>query len=258
MSHVPFDKTFKSCYCLLNCNCAKIYPSSTYTTHIIHHYPQSRQYSQRSSNFDESESDTVESNEKFKIVVILDESGSMENIRSNMLKSINDLITEQKQIKERPATFTLVKFNDKINRKMENIPLEETRRLTSEDYKPEGSTALYDAIGSTINRFRNERDVLMVIITDGQENASTNYNKDYVTRKFDEKKKYNNWSYVYLSCDLTTAQQGANMGLNTSNYSTNVQMPVYQYGEYISNNLNSAMTNFRKNGTSVQAQLNRI
>ena len=245
----------KVCYCLLDCKCTRD-PTFFSATHVIHHYPQPRR-SVREQVVQECDNSTVEPNNKFKIVIILDESGSMENIRTNMLKSINDLITEQKQIKERPATFTLVKFNDKINRKMENTPLEETRLLTSEDYKPEGTTALYDAIGSTINRFRNERDVLMVIITDGQENASTRYNKEYCTQKIDEKKKYNNWSYVYLSCDLNTAEQGTKMGLSNSTYATNAQIPVEKYSYYLSNNLNTAMSNFRKNGVSVQSQLNK-
>jgi hypothetical protein len=201
---------------------------------------------------------TVESNNKFKIVVVLDESGSMESIRKNMLDSLNDLIKEQKQIKERPSTFTLIKFNDKINKKMENMPLEETNLLSSEDYVPSGSTALYDAIGYTINRFRNERDVLMVIITDGQENASKKYNKNFVSTKLDEKKKYNNWSYVYLSCDLQTFEQGTGMGLNNSAFSSNVQIRQASYGSYISKNLNSALSNFRKNGVSVQSQLNSL
>lgn len=240
-----------SCYCLLKCNCNQpVHHPVHQPIHHIHHYRPS------SSLVLTEDNSTVESNNKFKIVVVLDESGSMGNIRDNMLKSINDLLKEQKQIKERPATFTLVKFNDKINRKMENMPLEETRLLTTEDYKPEGSTALYDAIGNTVNRFRNERDVLMVIITDGQENASTRYTKEYCTQKIDEKKKYNNWSYVYLSCDLNTAEQGTAMGLKNSSFSTNVQMPVNMYGDYISKNLNSAMGNFRKNGVSVQSQLN--
>lgn len=199
---------------------------------------------------------TVESNDKFKIVVVLDESGSMESIRKNMLDSLNDLIKEQKQIKERPATFTLIKFNDKINKKMENMPLEETNLLSSEDYTPNGATALYDAIGYTINRFRNERDVLMVIITDGQENSSKQYNKQYVSTKLDEKKKYNNWSYVYLSCDLQTFEQGTGMGLNNSAFSSNVQIRQESYGSYISKNLNSALSNFRRKGVSVQSQLN--
>lgn len=198
----------------------------------------------------------VKPNSKFKIVVILDESGSMESIRKNMLDSLNDLIKEQKQIKERPATFTLIKFNDKINRKYENFPMEEMNLLNLEDYMPRGSTSLYDAIGTTVNRFRNERDVLMVIVTDGQENSSKIYDKQFVSTKLDEKKKYNNWSYVYMSCDLQTFEQGTNIGLGNSAFSSNVQMKQESYGSYISNNLNKALSNFRRNGVSVQSQLN--
>jgi predicted metal-dependent peptidase len=198
----------------------------------------------------------IETNNKFKIVVVLDESGSMENIRQNMLDSLNDLIREQKQVKERPATFTLIKFNDRVNTQRENVPLEDVELLKVSDYCPNGSTALYDAIGYTINRFRNERDVLLVIITDGHENASRDFDKTYVTSKLQEKEKYNKWSYVYLSCDLNTFQQGNNMGFASSPVCSNVQVSKDNYKSYISKNLNEALTNYRTSGLSVQSQLN--
>ena len=198
----------------------------------------------------------IETNNKFKIVVILDESGSMENIRKNMLDSLNDLIKEQKQISGRPATFSLIKFSENVNAIKENVPLEEMNLLSPEDYQPNGSTALYDGIGYAINRFRNERDVLMVIITDGHENASKQFNKQYVTTKLDEKQKYNNWSYVYLSCDLNTFEQGNSMGLNTSAFCSNVQKSVDDYGVYLSRNVSQAMSNYRTKGISVNSQLN--
>jgi len=194
----------------------------------------------------------------FKIVIILDESMSMMDIKENMLKSLNILIREQQQIKERPATMTLIKFNSKVNMKFENMPIEEIRPLTSDDYRPDGSTALYDAIGYAINRFTNEHDVMTVIIIDGQDNMSRTYNKDYIAQKLNEKKKYNNWSTIYLSCDISTFEQGQRMGMANSSQSTNVQMPANIYGKYISNNLNSAISNFRRNGISVQSQLNHV
>lgn len=199
---------------------------------------------------------TVPSSSLFKIVVILDESGSMEGIRTSILKSLNDLIKEQKQIKERAASFTLVKFSDKVKRVKEIEPLETTSLLEANDYIPSGSTALYDAIGSTINRFRNEKDVLMVIITDGQENASRKYNKSYVNEKIEHMKSTKEWTYVYLSCDLTTSAQGNQIGCNVSNYCSNVVRNVGAYGDFISQDLNIALSNYRKKGESVQRQLN--
>lgn len=203
------------------------------------------------------QTEPVTSNSFFKIVVVLDESGSMGIVRNDMIKSINDLVTEQKQIKERPSTFTLVKFNDKIKRVIKNSPLEDTKVLTTEDYAPSGPTALYDCIGDTIEWFRNERDVLMVIVTDGQENASRSFTKNEVNKMIEEKKKTHNWTYVYLSCDLNTAAQGSNIGLYRSSLTTNAVVNQESFGSYVSNNLNSAISNYRQKGMSVQSQLNK-
>lgn len=191
----------------------------------------------------------------FKIVIVLDESGSMAPIKSQIIKSINDLISEQQSIEERPATFTLVKFNDHINRVMTNKPLKNVHRLDYSDYNPTGSTALYDAIGNTVEWFRNEKDVLLVIVTDGQENASTKYNRHQINQMIDNKKIQNNWSYVYLSSDLSTEIQGNNIGLQRSSYSANCQVERAHFGDFIGNNLNTAISNCRKKGISVQSQI---
>lgn len=196
-------------------------------------------------------------NSTFKIVVILDESGSMEDIRENMIKSINDLIKEQKQVTEgKPTTLTLVKFNNIIKRVIEDKPLNEVQYLTSNDYRPNGSTALYDCIGDTIQRFRNQKDVLMVIVTDGQENASRDYNNREITKMIEDKKKYDGWSYVYLSSDIGTFSQGNSMGLNESFNCTNKIINKSNFGYYVSKNLNDAIKQQRSCGLSVNAQLN--
>ena len=202
------------------------------------------------------QTEPVTPNNLFKIVIILDESGSMESVRNNMIKSINDLIKEQKQIKERPASFTLVKFNHLVNRVIKNISLEEISLLNSEDYTPSGGTALYDCIGDTIEWFRNEKDVLMIIVTDGQENSSKSFTKDEITRMIDEKKNKNGWTYVYLSNDLSTASQGDFLGFKKSDHATNNVIRQEEFATYLSNNVCEAISNCRKSGLSVQRQLN--
>jgi len=196
----------------------------------------------------------VKHTDDFKIVVILDESGSMESIRKDMIKALNDLIKEQKQL-DRPCQFTFVKFNDNVKRVIENTDLKNVREFTLEDYRPDKLTALYDAIGETIDWFRYESDVLMVIITDGQENASKKYNKKQIFDLLDEKKKYRNWTYVYLSNDLTNSAQGTHIGLDNSAYSANCVVDQNRYGDYVSQTLNRAIFNHRAFGHSVQSQL---
>ena len=203
------------------------------------------------------DSPAVPHTDTFKIVMILDESGSMENIRSKMISSINTLITEQQQIPGRETTFTLVKFSDGIKRVIENKPLNQVKLLTPEHYMPNGSTALFDAIGDTISWFRNEKDVLMVIVTDGQENASHRFNRTMINNMIEDKQKNNNWTYVYLSNDLSTAKQGDSIGCTTSRVASNCVVEQESFGDYISSQLNSAIGNYRCKGVSVQSQLNK-
>lgn len=227
-------------------------PSTKVVKH--HHYYHDPSLQQSTTS---SKSDTVTFDTLYKIVIVLDESGSMGSIKQDMLKSINDLIREQKQVRGRPTTFTLVKFNDKINRVIKNASLNDVKELSIEDYSPSGSTALYDGICDTIKWFRNEKNVLMIIVTDGMENASKTYNKRQLVSMIDEKKKNNEWTYVYLSNDLSTFEQGNNMGLKSSSFASNCVLEQKSYGNFMSNTLNSAISNFRTNGVSVQSQLNR-
>jgi hypothetical protein len=199
--------------------------------------------------------DTVSHDNFFKIVIVLDESGSMMSVKHQIIKSLNDLIMEQKAITERPTTFTLVKFNDHVNRVMSNKLLSDVHKLTLFDYNPNGSTALYDAIGDTITWFGQHRDLLLVIVTDGEENASTKYTKEQVNKMIDEKKNKNNWTYVYLSSDSNTEMQGNNMGLYKSSHASNCCVEQNNFGSFIGNSLNSAISGFRKKGISVQSQL---
>jgi Mg-chelatase subunit ChlD len=198
----------------------------------------------------------VSHSECFKIVVVLDESGSMNDIRRDMIKALNDIITEQKQISDRPCKFTLVKFNDTVSRVVRNLDLNEVRKLTNDDYRPDRTTALYDAIGDTVNWFRYESDVLMVIVTDGRENASHKYTHKQVTDMLDEKKKHRKWTYVYLSNDLSTKVQGDSLGLQKSRSVSNCVVDQYDYGEFLSNKVNKSISAYRTNGVSVQQQLN--
>jgi len=203
---------------------------------------------------DQENRNPVKHSDDFKIVVILDESGSMESIRKDMIIALNDLITEQKQL-DRPCKFTFVKFNDTVKRVITNTNLKDVKKLTLEDYEPDRSTALYDAIGSTIEWFRYESNVLLVIITDGLENASTKYNKKQIFDLLDEKKRYRDWTYVYLSNDLTNSAQGTNIGCDNSKYSSNCVMDRDKFGSYLSKNMNTAIYNYRVSGQSVQSQL---
>ena len=197
----------------------------------------------------------VETSNDYKIVIILDESGSMSVIKNDMIKSINDLISEQLTV-DKPCKFTLVKFNDKINRVIENTNIKEVSPLTESNYNPSGTTALYDAIGDTVDRFRYEKNVLLVIVTDGQENSSTVYTNSEIKTLLDEKQKNRGWTYVYLANDLSVSKQGDNLGCRQSKFSSNCQVEQEKYGDFVRKDLCQAITKSRSTGVSVQSVLN--
>lgn len=197
----------------------------------------------------------VESSNDYKIVIILDESGSMKCIKNDMIKSINDLINEQQTI-DKPCKFTLVKFNENVNRIIENVNIKEVSLLSESSYNPSGTTALYDAIGDTIDHFRYEKDLLIVIVTDGQENSSKIYKKTEVKNILDEKQKNRGWNYVYLANDLSVSKQGDDLGCRQSNLSSNCQVEQDKYGYFVREDLCQAITKCRSEGISVQTTLN--
>lgn len=147
------------------------------------------------------------------ISVILDRTGSMESIRDDTIGGFNAFLKEQK---EQPgtATLTLVQFDtqDPYEVVHKFKPLKDVPELTRRTYVPRASTPLLDAMGRGINDLeksladmpedeRPER-VVMVVITDGQENSSREFRKDQIEKMIKEKQKKADWQFVFLSADL--------------------------------------------------------
>lgn len=149
------------------------------------------------------------------IVVILDKSGSMHEIRSDIIGSVNQFLTEQKKIADN-TTFTFVTFSDNVETNIIKQPLSSVKLITDSDYQTTGSTALYDAIGLTITKFEHDANVLMVIVTDGQENASKKFNRKEVFDMVTKHKGVNGWNFIYLSADIDTFTQGTTLGFGAN------------------------------------------
>jgi hypothetical protein len=201
-----------------------------------------------------------------KVVMILDQSGSMEPIRNKILVAVNKFIHDQRNIgpEGQDDRFTLVKFSDIVMRPytIDNELMSEVKELQVEDYKPTGGTALFDAIGTTITHFQNEVDLLMIIVTDGEENASQQYKtKDSIQQLVSRQKQDKNWSFVYLSSDLDTFQQGQGIGiqaaksLSASTGSHNVAVGHSALGSFLGTQCNVAVGKFRKGKGKCGVQL---
>lgn len=190
-----------------------------------------------------------------RIILVLDESGSMGKQRKEVVEGVNSMITQQKS--ENPAEnssifFTLVTFSDVI-REVCDTTLEKCELIQESDYKPSGSTALFDAIGRTIRKYQKENNVIMIVATDGKENASSEFTKySQIVEMVKKSKQERNWSYIYISEDIDTFEQGNQMGMSNTSTSKNVKLTTSEIGNYMkSDGYSSAVSGYRKYYTSM-------
>lgn len=161
------------------------------------------------------------------ISVILDRTGSMESIRDDTIGGFNAFLNAQRA-ESGEATLTLVQFDsqDPYEIVHQFKPLPEIPELTWETFVPRASTPLLDAMGRGINDLEKSlRDlseterpsrVVMVIITDGQENASREFRKDQVGKMIREKQEKASWQFVFLSADLDAIGEALQHGIYAS------------------------------------------
>jgi uncharacterized protein YegL len=168
------------------------------------------------------------------IVAIIDRSGSMHSLTKDTIGGFNSFLAEQKKNSGK-AKLTLVQFDDKYQIDYDGADINSVKDLDDNTYKPRGNTALLDAVGKTIVTIgerlsktpEDERpgQVIFLIITDGQENAS----KDYCeAAKIAEMVKHQtdiyNWTFVFLGGGDAAFSQGRALGFSSSNthqYSAN-------------------------------------
>jgi len=155
-----------------------------------------------------------------RVIIIVDETGSMMSNKDVTISSYNEFLDSQRESAATEdeteadiTSFTLVKFN--VNSVLQEVPnVKDAPALTNDTYKPSNCTALYDAMGDTMTKYENEKDNICVIITDGQENASRRFNKNKV---FDMIKKYTDdkgWMFQYLGANQDAFAVGGSFGMN--------------------------------------------
>ena len=147
------------------------------------------------------------------IVIVLDRSGSMSAICSDAIGGFNNFIREQKKLPGK-ANLTLAQFDNEYEIVHEHVPLKDVPELTDETYHPRATTALLDAIGRTIVKADElkTKQVSFVILTDGCENASREYNRSQI---FDliKNRTESGWQFVFLAANQDAIQAGGDIGI---------------------------------------------
>lgn len=155
-------------------------------------------------------------NKEMDVIFLLDRSGSMSNCVSDTIGGYNHYLEEQKKNKYNTKITTIL-FDDQYECLYKRTPIKNVKNLTNKEYFVRGCTALYDAIGKTINSLEkeiNNNKVLFIITTDGLENASKEYHKEDIRKLI---KKHNNWEFLYIGAEIDSYAEGSSLGLKESN-----------------------------------------
>lgn len=154
------------------------------------------------------------------ICFVLDESGSMYNSVDDVIGGFQKLIDEQKAEKNGECIISLYRFSDKVKKDYIGKPVNEVPKLT---YSPGGCTAMNDGVGTAIDeigRWLSDMDEselpsknMIVIMTDGQENASQEYTFDSVKAKIQHQEEKYSWTFVYMGTNLKDLKDANKLGI---------------------------------------------
>lgn len=160
-------------------------------------------------------------------LIVVDESGSMCVIEKQALAGLNETIQTVKKMQEAHPDMeqhiSLMTFDSGHKRYIyDNVLAKDAAMLTSKDYNPGGATPLYDAVGIAISKLNaittDEDHVLMTIITDGEENCSTEYSLSMIKTLIDKMKKQN-WTFSFIGTDNLNVESMAKE-MNIENHLT--------------------------------------
>jgi hypothetical protein len=157
------------------------------------------------------------------ITIVLDRSGSMASVRSDVEGGFTRFLEDQRALPGE-CTLSLTQFDSEA---IEDVytarPIREAPVM---ELHPRGMTPLLDAVGRTLTRTRErlaalpERDrperVLFLIITDGQENASREFSKAQVRELIERQRQVYQWDFIYLGANVDAFAEAGGLGIGAA------------------------------------------
>lgn len=163
-------------------------------------------------------------------LIILDESGSMQSVKKEAIDSVNETVqtirSAQEKYKDQEHFVSLVTFNDDIKTVYECMSVDEVKEFDTDTYRPACCTALYDAMGMSLNALRPkvapDDKVLVTVVTDGHENASKEYSGKAIKALVDELKG-KGWVFAYIGANQDVETVAATISItNVMNFEATV------------------------------------
>ena len=153
------------------------------------------------------------------ITLVVDRSGSMEQVREDAEGGVNSFIAQQAK-EPGQALLTLVQFDTEYEFLHKGVPISQVPKY---ELVPRGMTALLDAVGRAINETgerlakMNEGDrpglVVFVVMTDGLENSSKEFSKATIKEMIERQQQQYNWHFTFLGANQDAFAEAGGMGI---------------------------------------------
>jgi hypothetical protein len=164
------------------------------------------------------------------LVIIIDKSGSMSGLESDTIGGFNSMLNQHKK-GEGLCRLTTIFFSDNAKIIHDRVDISTVKPLTAADYIPGGCTALLDTVGNAISHTKaiqagasadtRANKVVFVIITDGYENASHEYNALQIKHMITLLQDKEGWDFIFLGANIDAVQTASSYGIR-SNMSANI------------------------------------
>lgn len=161
---------------------------------------------------------------------VVDQSGSMSGSEGPTIEGFNSQLKTLRQLKqefpENEYIVSVTFFEDEVMHLVEFAEIDQISLLSRESYKPGGLTALLDGIGKSIEAIRlkfneviknDEGSVVMVILTDGGENASKFYTRNLIAEMIKELDATGKWTFSFLGAGLDAITVSHNLNIRREN-----------------------------------------
>jgi hypothetical protein len=157
-------------------------------------------------------------------LIILDESGSMNSIKSTIIQGFNELVQTihgiQEKFPEQEHFVSFLTFNGLGMKWLHFMdPSAMLNQIDSKSYQPNASTPLLDAMGVSLNKVKLGLDetstynVLVTILTDGEENSSKEFTGAAIKQLVEELKQ-SRWTFTYIGTDHDVEKMAARLSIN--------------------------------------------
>lgn len=161
---------------------------------------------------------------------IIDRSGSMSGLEQMVVGGYNEHLSAVRNMQEtypdQHFLVSLLTFDDDVQWLVKPAPISELKELPNDAFKPRGMTALLDAIGKGIHHIESEysrkiqndeMSVVLVIITDGAENASQFFNYHSIAKKIKERDETGKWTFSFIGCDFDALHTSRMLNIRREN-----------------------------------------